>query len=295
LADTLEGKGFAHLGVVLDGQLSALFDEMYDSGKAVRKDLIEGELPARGHVYINASAAPLTDSNGEAIGAVMVLDDRTESMRFERERGMVKRYLPEALVNSFATLPELRLGGARSLVSIMFADIRGFTSFSENRDPSDVVDAINIYFGFASASIQRHGGIVDKYMGDAVMAHFNSPLLPTESHAWLAVKSAWDTLELMQDYNDSHDEGLAFGIGVNTGIALAGNVGGKERMEYTLIGDAVNLAKRLQENAAGGQILLGESTYTAVRDRVQVIDAGEIQVKGRVAKETVYELTGLLD
>jgi PAS domain S-box-containing protein len=295
LADTLEGKGFAHLGVVLDGQLSALFDEMYASGKAVRKDLIEGELPSRGHVYINASAAPLTDSNGEAIGAVMVLDDRTESMRFERERGMVKRYLPEALVNSFATLPELRLGGARSLVSIMFADIRGFTSFSENRDPSEVVDAINVYFGFASASIQRNSGIIDKYMGDAVMAHFNSPLLPTESHAWLAVKSAWDTLELMQDYNDSHDEGLAFGIGVNTGTALAGNVGGKERMEYTLIGDAVNLAKRLQENAAGGQILLGESTYTAVRDRVQVKDAGEIQVKGRVAKERVYELTGLLD
>ena len=71
----------------------------------------------------------------------------------------------------------------------------GFTTFSENRDPSDVVDAINTYFGFASASIQEHGGIVDKYMGDAVMAHFNSPLLPTEEHAWLAVKAAWDTRE----------------------------------------------------------------------------------------------------
>lgn len=295
LAETLEGKGFAHLGVILNGELSALFDEMYASGQAVRRDLIEGELPVRGHVYINASAAPLTDSTGESIGAVMVLDDRTESVQFERERGMVKRYLPEALVNSFATLPELRLGGARSLVSVMFADIRGFTSFSENRDPSDVVDAINTYFGFASASIQHHGGIVDKYMGDAVMAHFNSPLLPTELHAWLAVKSAWDTRELMEDHNNSHEEGLAFGIGVNTGIALAGNVGGKERMEYTLIGDAVNLAKRLQENAAGGQILLGHSTYTAIRDRVEVKDAGEIQVKGRVASESVYELTGLLE
>jgi adenylate cyclase len=295
LAGTLEGKGFAHLGVILAGELATLFDEMYASGKAVSKDMIDGKLPDRGHVYISASAAPLTDSNGEPIGAVMVLDDRTESMQFERERGMVKRYLPEALVDSFASLPELRLGGARSLVSILFADIRGFTTFIENRDPSDVVDAINTYFGFASASIQEHGGIVDKYMGDAVMAHFNSPLLPTEAHAWLAVKAAWDTRALMENHNVSHDGQLEFGIGVNTGIALAGNVGGKERMEYTLIGDAVNLAKRLQENAAGGQILLGQATYTAVRDRVQVRPAGDIVVKGRAAAETTYELIGLLD
>ena len=88
---------------------------------------------------------------------------------------------------------------------------------------------------------------------------------------------------------------MEFGIGVNTGIALAGNVGGKERMEYTLIGDAVNLAKRLQENAAGGQILIAQATYVAVRDRVQVRPARDIQVKGRAATETTYELTGLLD
>lgn len=295
LADTLEGKGFAHLGIVFNGELSTLFNQMYASAKAVSNDLIEGELPVRGHVYIKASAAPLTDSNGEPIGAVMVLDDRTESMKFERERGMVKRYLPEALVNSFANVPELRLGGARSLVSVMFADIRGFTTFSENRDPADVVDAINTYFGFASAAIARHGGIVDKYMGDAVMAHFNSPLLPTEQHAWLAVMTAWDTRAMMQEHNNSHDENLQFGIGVNTGIALAGNVGGKERMEYTLIGDAVNLAKRLQENAAGGQIVLGESTYNAVRERVQVKAIGELQVKGRAASEAVFELIGLLE
>ena len=81
LAGTLEGKGFAHLGIILSGGLATLFEEMYASGKAVSKDLIDGELPERGHVYISASAAPLTDSNAEPIGAVMVLDDRTESMR----------------------------------------------------------------------------------------------------------------------------------------------------------------------------------------------------------------------
>ncbi len=292
-AAELEGRRYARLGLILEGQLSDLFDETYASGYPVTRDVIEGALEERGTVYLSASAAPLTDSNDEPIGAVMVIDDRTESVRFERERGMVKRYLPEALVDSFAGTEELRLGGARSQVSVLFADIRGFTAFSETRDPAEVVDTINTYFGFAAAAIEANGGIVDKYMGDAVMAHFNSPLLPREEHAWLAVRAAWETRARMQRHNESHGLGLEFGIGVNTGTALAGNVGGTERMEYTLIGDAVNLAKRLQENARGGQILLGESTFAAVRDRVVTMPAGPIQVKGRVAPATVYELVSI--
>jgi class 3 adenylate cyclase/GAF domain-containing protein len=290
----LLGHGYAHLGTILDGQLCELFDEMFASGTPVIRDVIEGELAGRGAVYLSASAAPLMDSTGEPIGAVMVVDDRTEAVRFEHERGMVKRYLPEALVDSFAATRELSLGGARATVSVLFADIRGFTSFSEARDPAEVVEAINTYFGFAAEAIQANAGIVDKYMGDAVMAHFNSPLLPREEHAWLAVKAAWDTRERMQRYNEANAQGLAFGIGVNTGTALAGNVGGKERMEYTLIGDAVNLAKRLQENASGGQILLGEATYLAVRDRVEVRPVGALQVKGRSAAANTYELLTLI-
>jgi PAS domain S-box-containing protein len=289
------GQGYARLAPWLGGQLSALFDEMYEVLREVGRDMIEGELEGRGKVFLSASAAPLTDSNGEPIGAVMLLDDRTESMRFERERGIVKRYLPEALVDSFSVLQEVSLGGARSTVTVLFADIRGFTSFSENRDPAQVVEAINTYFGFASAAVQSHGGIVDKYMGDAVMAHFNSPLLPQGEHAWLAVRTAWEVRRLMQEFVSAPSEKLSFGIGVNTGTALAGNVGGKERMEYTLIGDAVNLAKRLQEMASGDQILLGETTYQAVRDRVKVIDAGSLNVKGRTAPENVFELVALRD
>lgn len=293
-ASALLGQGYARLGTILDGQLLELFDEMLASGSTVVRDVIEGELEGRGTVYLSASAAPLKDSGGEPIGAVMVIDDRSDAVRYEHERGMVKRYLPEALVNSFAGTRELSLGGARATVSVMFADIRGFTGFSEARDPAEVVEAINTYFGFASEAIHANEGIVDKYMGDAVMAHFNSPLLAREDHAWLAVKSAWETRERMQHHNALNCQGLAFGIGVNTGSALAGNVGGRQRMEYTLIGDAVNLAKRLQENAAGGQILLGEATYRAVRDRVLASPVGLIQVKGRVAPESAFELLGLV-
>jgi PAS domain S-box-containing protein len=289
----LVGQRYTRLRALLGGQLTAMFDETVSTTREVVRDVIEGELPGRGTVYLSATTAPLTDSRGEAIGVVLVVEDRTEHTRFERERGIVKRYLPPALVDSFSGLSEVALGGARSNVSVMFADIRGFTTFSENRDPAEVVDAINTYFSFASAAVQANGGIVDKYMGDAVMAHFNSPLLPQEEHAWLAVKTAWETRERMQVYNADRGQGLAFGFGVNTGTALAGNVGGLERMEYTLIGDAVNLAKRLQENAGPGQILLSEISYETVRDRVVATSCGSLTVKGRTTPVTVYEITAL--
>jgi len=207
---------------------------------------------------------------------------------------MVKRYLPSALVESFAEQEELHLGGARREVSVLFADLRGFTSYSEHRDPGQVVDMINTYFGFASTAIQAQNGIIDKYMGDAVMAHFNSPLLPVAEHARQAVLAAWEIRRQMHEFNaHSGDDTLSFGIGVNTGNALAGNVGGKERMEYTLIGDAVNVSKRLQENARGGQILLGASTYALVENYVQANEIGPITIKGREMAEKVYELVGM--
>ncbi len=294
LADSLGpllDQRYAKLAMVFDGALTTVLDDTFTTGQEVTLDLVEGSLAGRSHVCISIRAAPLRNSDDEAIGVVMVIDDRTEQVRFERERGMVKRYLPPALVESFADQEELHLGGARCEVSVLFADIRGFTSYSEHRDPGQVVDMINTYFGFASATIQQQNGIIDKYMGDAVMAHFNSPLLPVEDHARQAVLTAWEIRRRMQEYNKSGDnEKLSFGIGVNTGGALAGNVGGKERMEYTLIGDAVNVSKRLQENARGGQILLGTSTYHLVQDFVRVNEIGPIQIKGRQVSEKVYEL-----
>ena len=293
LGNLLEQR-YAKLAAVFGGALTQVLEDLYSTGESVVQNQIEGELSGRGLVSISVQAAQLRDSENEAIGAVMVIDDRTEQVRFERERGMVKRYLPPALVESFAEQDELHLGGARREVSILFADIRGFTSYSEHRDPGQVVDMINTYFGFASSTIQAQNGIIDKYMGDAVMAHFNSPLLPVEAHARQAVLAAWDIRRLMHEFNaNTGSESLSFGISVNTGNALAGNVGGQERMEYTLIGDAVNVSKRLQENAQGGQILLGASTWTLVRDFVQVNEIGPIDIKGRQIQEQVYELVGV--
>ncbi len=279
----------------LDGALPGLIESVKNTEEAIVAHELEPQLPGRGAVNLSLNLAPLKDANDATLGVAIVMDDLTEKKRFERERAMVKRYLPTELVDSLADLKELRLGGAREEVSIFFADIRGFTSYSEQHDPEMVVEAINTYYSLAHKAIKANYGIVDKYMGDAVMAHYNSPLLPQASHAWLAVKTAWETKKLIEEYHRAARgaAGLQFGIGVNTGVAVAGNVGAQDHMEYTLIGDAVNLAKRLQESARASQILLGQRTYELVKDRVVVEKLPPIQVKGRTAFEQVYELIDL--
>jgi len=282
---------------VLGGIIPNLVDEVRRTGEAARVDDVEDEIEARGRVCVSVTAAPLTDAENLPQGVVIVLDDRTESMRHAQERAMVRRYLPAELVDFFADLGELELGGARKQVTVLFADVRGFTAFSERHDPGLVVEVINTYFGIAHDVIQANHGIVDKYMGDAVMAHFNSPLLPAEDHAWLAVKAAWTIKERLETLHAEIDPGkrLEFGIGINTGEALAGNVGARTRMEYTLMGDAVNVAKRLQEHARPGQILLGAQAYEQVKHRVIASPPGETRVKGRTETTRVYELIELLD
>jgi adenylate cyclase len=189
-------------------------------------------------------------------------------------------------------LSELKLRGERQQITTLFADIRGFSTYSERSDPERVVEVINQYFAFALAAVDQREGIVDKFLGDAVMAHFNTPLRPVTEHAWRAVLAAWDFKGSIENYlrRVPEEDRLDVGIGINTGEPVVGNVGAEDRMEYTAIGDAVNLAKRLQESARGGQILLSNSTYELVKDQVEVNVLEPIQVKGRQALEQVYEL-----
>jgi adenylate cyclase len=256
---------------------------------------IEPELPHRGTMSLSMNLSPLKDAQEETLGVAIVIDDLTEKKRFERERSMVKRYLPSELVDRLADLKELRLGGTRQLTTTFFADIRGFTTYSEQHDPEHVVEVLNNYFSMAAKIIRANKGIVDKYLGDAVMAHFGTPLRPIADHALQAVRTAWAIKQKMDEYHKSVPpaDRLSFGMGVNTGEAVVGNVGGEDQMEYTPIGDAVNLAKRLQESAKPGQILLSQSTYEEVKDHVKVNTLQPIQVKGRTAFEQVYELVGI--
>jgi PAS domain S-box-containing protein len=257
---------------------------------------VDVDLPERGVTNLSMNLSTLRDAQDAALGVAIVFDDLTEEKRLERERAMIKRYLPSQLVDSLPDdLSELKLRGERQEITTLFADIRGFTSYSEKSNPEQVVEVINRYFAFAVAAVDRQEGIVDKYLGDAVMAHFNTPLRPVSTHAWRAVLAAWEFKQAIEEHLSrvSNEDRLYVGIGINTGEAVVGNVGAEGRMEYTAIGDAVNLAKGLQESAKGGQILLSSSTYELVKDQVEARALDLLQIKGRQAREQVYELLAI--
>jgi adenylate cyclase len=298
-ADRSIGRDYRRaLSSLEETPLSELVDNVKRRGRRYIGYEIEADLPERGVTNLSMNLSTLRDAQDATLGVAIVVDDLTEKKRFERERAMIKRYLPAQLVDSLPDdLSELKLRGERRQITTLFADIRGFSSYSERSDPEKVVGIINRYFAFALASIDRRSGIIDKYMGDAVMAHFNTPLRPVVDHAWSAVLAAWDFKQVVEEYLSlvPVEERLSIGIGISTGEPVVGNVGAEDRMEYTAIGDAVNLARRLQERARGGQILLNSSTYELVRGRVEVAALEPIQVRGRQATERVYELLNVKD
>lgn len=222
---------------------------------------------------------------------------RARELTKEREkqaiRSLFQRYVSPVVVDRLVEGREtLALGGRRQEVSVLFADIRGFTAFSEYLSPEKVVEALNRYLALAVEAILAEEGTLDKFVGDAVMAIFNAPLSQSE-YVLRAVQAALAMQQAVLNYNSKIvPPSLSFGIGIHTGQAVVGNIGTIQQMNYTAIGDTVNLAKRLQENAAEGQIILSQTTYEAVKEIVTVEDLGLLVVKGRTATEPIYQLVG---
>jgi PAS domain S-box-containing protein len=250
------------------------------------------DLPDRGRVDLMINLAPLKDVNDRTQGVTMVIDDRTETKRLQAVQAMFRRYVSPAVVDRLPADPsKLELGGHRQQVSVLFADIRGFTTFSEKLQPEKLVDILNEYLSMAAASILMYEGTLDKFMGDAVMGIFNAPLAQ-EDHTLRAVRAALAMQKAIADYhkNIGQERGLAFGVGIHVGEAVVGNVGMSDRMDYTAIGDTVNLAKRIQENTPGNKILISDDVYRIVNGTVKAKFFKEMQVKGRAQPVKTYEL-----
>jgi PAS domain S-box-containing protein len=276
--------------------LPALVEKVKVKEERYRGFEVQSKLPGRGTVSLSMNLSPLKDAEDRTQGVAIVVDDVTETKRLRAIQDMFRRYLSPAVVDRLPSDPtQLKLGGHRQEVSILFADIRGFTSFSEKLPPEEVMDTLNCYLSIAAEAILAYEGTLDKFMGDAVMAIFNAPL-PQEDHALRAVKAAVAMQRAIADYHQQLGEKrrLSFGVGINVGEVVVGNVGTKARMDYTAVGDAVNLAKRLQENVEGGCILLSQSTYERVKGHVRVKALPALRVKGRMEPEPVYELIGLI-
>ncbi len=186
---------------------------------------------------------------------------------------------------------DVELGGENRLVSVLFADIRGFTSLTEGMEPQEVIGLLNECMECLSRAIDAEGGVVDKFIGDEVMAVFGAPVTQ-EDHAHRAVAAALRMRTGMAELNQARaargDKPLGIGVGINSGVAVAGNMGSTNRLNYTVVGDAVNLASRLAGQARAGEILVSESTRRLAGDGVRATVLGGRALKGFSAEVEVY-------
>lgn len=266
-----------------------LIHDVWTNGGARNTEVDVAVSKRAGLTSLNLTFTPLRDYDHATLGVAMVLDDVTEKKRLES----VRRYLPPALVDQIRDLDAAQRP-QRRIMSVLFADVRGYSTFSENLDPEKLIQIMNGYFTEFVYAINEYQGLTDKFMGDAVMALYNTPLNPQQRHAERAIHTALMIRKNMQRYLAEQPEAnrLHFGIGVHTGEAVVGNVGSSLRKDYSAIGDAVNLSKRIQENAHADEILLSSSTYEQVKAWVQVEALEPMKVKGRQAPEQIYRLVG---
>ena len=183
------------------------------------------------------------------------------------------------------------LKGRRRSATVLFTDIRGFTSYSEPREPEEIVDRLNEYFEIATETINRHGGYVDKFVGDAVMGVFGVPF-PCEDHIEHAVRAAVDMRQIFLVKSRSREDTFLhkIGIGINSGMVLSGNIGSQVKMEYTVIGDTVNVASRLNGLAGPGEIIISKSIYAPLKDVLEVESRKPQKIKGKLFPVKVYNV-----
>jgi len=203
------------------------------------------------------------------------------------------RYVsPEVLDIILANPEESWLKGIHTEATILFTDVRQFTRFSETREPEAVVECLNEYFQIATRHILEHGGYVDKFIGDAVMGVFGIPVY-CEDHAERAVRAAVGMQQEFQNSDSGKNPILSqIGIGINTGILVAGNLGSDTKIEYTVIGDSVNVASRLNGIAQSGEIILSRETYERVADLVEVETLPSQKVKGKSTPLEIFRILG---
>jgi adenylate cyclase len=214
--------------------------------------------------------------------------------REEVARANYSRFLPEYVVKQMLENPEsFKLGGTSQTITILFADIRGFTRISEHANPEKIVSLLNRYFSAMTEIIFAHGGTLDKYLGDGLMALFGAPTA-TPDDASNALNAAVAMQRRLLGINrELREEGLAeigVGMGLHTGEAIVGYIGSDRRSEYTAIGDTVNTSSRLESNARGGEILISDATAQAAHSRYKLKPREPITVKNRQQPVNLWEV-----
>jgi adenylate cyclase len=261
------------------------------SGEAHTEYELKYALSDEESVNVNVSVVPLLDSKRQPLGVVVVAEDITQEQRL---MSTLCRYVTREIAEEVLKHKgQMRLGGIRQPVSILFSDIRNFTTISERLEPEAIVEFLNDYFAAMVHEIFAEQGTLDKFMGDGIMAVFGAPISRPDDPV-RAVRSARGMRRSLRLFNERQRErgGLEvdIGIGISHGESISGNIGSEQRMEYTVIGDSVNLASRLEGLTKNHpyKILINDRIYEQVKDQFACVLIGEEYVKGKAQAVRVY-------
>jgi len=245
-----------------------------------------------GKLSVNSSVLPLISSEGKKLGTMIMFEDISGEKRM---KSTMSRYMDPGLADQLLAGGEDILGGKSISATILFSDIRGFTTLTEELGAQGTVSLLNEYFTHMVDCIQAEGGMLDKFIGDAIMAAFGIPL-PHDDNEDRAVRCAVNMIRVLQDWNIKRAalnlKPVSIGIGMNSDTVVSGNIGSPKRMDYTVIGDGVNLASRLESACKqySAKILISENTYNKLKGTYRVRDIDDVIVKGKTQPVRVYEL-----
>jgi len=255
------------------------------------------------------NVTPLKTPRGKKEGLTLLFTNQTKEKELKEavhavseERRVIKdmfcRYMShEVMTNLMESPDKIKLGGDKRIATVIFADIRGYTSFSENREPEQIVEILNEYFSVAVENIVKYKGYIDKFIGDCIMAVWGVPMMPDKDDAINAVSCALAIQELVRSdkrkFFRKDAARLRIGIGVNTGPLVAGNLGSVQRMDYSVIGDTVNLAARLEGVAEADEVIISHDTKIKLGDMFRLEEKAPVHVKGKKKPIQIYNVIGL--
>jgi PAS domain S-box-containing protein len=257
---------------------------------------IEVTLPGGRRAKLRASAGPLRDERGGVKGIVFVADEDTSSPKLEqmaaqeqRLRGALRRYVGDNVAEMVEARPSfVDVGGQTQTISVLHADVRGYTTMAEELPPDQVVALLLRYHGAAAKAIRATGGTIDRFAGDAILALWNAPSAQAD-HARLALAGAL----AMRDAAQQVGTELGYGVGVHTGEAMVGNLGSEQYQNFTAIGDTVNVAARLQSQAKAGEVICSAAIMSGAGEGVRATPLGMLELKGRKTKVEAFKVEAI--
>lgn len=273
----------------INAWLPEVIDEVRETGETRVLPMAEIETADNGWISVNITAKPLIAEQGAPVGYLMVMEDVTREQTFRRT---MARYVHDAVVETAVSGDGKGLVGNRQMVSVLFSDIRSFTSLTESVGAEETVQMLNEYFSFMEDVVTNRQGMVDKYIGDALMALFGAPA-SAGNDADNAVTAAIDMFQVLRMFNQRRaGDPIAIGIGIATGQVITGDIGSSKRLDFTAIGNPVNLSSRLESLTKfyGADIMICGDTRDCLTKPIRHRQIDYIRVRGQSKPTAIHEL-----